>query len=88
MQWLMGDVRGRRFVYRQLEDAGIYRLTFTGDALTSAFNEGWRNSGIRLLNKLLQHCPKRLSEMQRENLKHASNTEGNASGPAPETSAG
>lgn len=70
MQWLMGDVRGRRFVHRLLERAGIYRLTFTGDALSSAFNEGQRNSGLRLMNELLQHCPKRLSEMQRENLKH------------------
>lgn len=67
--WLMGDVRGRRFVWRLLEDAGIYRSSFTGDALLTAFNEGQRNQGLRLMDELLQHCPKRLSEMQRESTK-------------------
>lgn len=84
----MGDVRGRRYIWCLLEDAGIYRTVYSTDAMYMALREGNRTAGIRLLDELLQHCPKRLSEMQRENLKHASNTEGNASGPAPETSAG
>lgn len=64
--WLMSDKRGRRVVWRLLEGAGIYRSTFTGDALTSAFREGERNQGLRLMDQVLQHCPDRVSEMQKE----------------------
>lgn len=64
--WLMDNAKGRRFIWRRLSEAGIYRVTFTGDALTSAFNEGQRNAGIRLMNLILQHCPERLSQMQKE----------------------
>lgn len=70
MQWLMADVRGRRFVYRLLEEAGIYKTSYTGEAISMAFREGNRNAGLALVDKLLQHCPKRLFEMQREHLKH------------------
>lgn len=75
MRWLMGDVRGRRFVWRLLEEAGIYRSSYLGDALAMAFREGERNRGLRLMDKLLQHCPKRLSEMQRENQRHERSNE-------------
>jgi hypothetical protein len=64
--WVMSDAKGRRFMWRRLADAGIYRTTFTGDALTSAFKEGERNAGIRLMTLILQHCPERLSQMQKE----------------------
>lgn len=88
MQWLMGDVRGRRFVYRLLEQAGIYRLTHTGEAISSAFNEGMRSAGLRLMNELLQHCPKRLFEMQRENLKHDRHDSSTSASSSPGTSNG
>jgi hypothetical protein len=64
--WLMGDKRGRRFVWRQLSEAGVYQLTFTGEALSSAFNEGKRNQGLKLLAQITRHCPDRLFEMQKE----------------------
>lgn len=66
MRWLMGDVRGRRFMWRLLEGSGIYRSSFTGEALSMAFNEGQRNVGLKLVDEITQHCPKRLSEMQTE----------------------
>lgn len=76
--WLMGERRGRRIWHRLLERAGIYHTSYTGEALSSAFKEGRRNLGLELMNELLQHCPSRLSEMQRENLKHErSSTERN-----------
>lgn len=64
--WLMSDKRGRRIVWRLLSEAGIYQLTFTGDALTSAFKEGQRNQGLKLVAQITQHCPDRFSEMQKE----------------------
>jgi hypothetical protein len=67
--WLMGDKRGRRFVWRQLAEAGVFQVTFTGEALSGAFKEGQRSRGLSLLASISQHCPGRYSEMQRENLK-------------------
>lgn len=39
---------GRRFVRRLLAECGIYRASFTGDAQTTAFNEGRRHVGLWL----------------------------------------
>lgn len=57
LQWVMADKRGRRVMHRQLEAAGVYRLSHTGEALSSAFNEGQRNRGLALLAELNAHCP-------------------------------
>ena len=64
--WLMSDKRGRRFVWRQLAEAGVYRQSFTGEPLTTSFNEGQRSTGLRLMAAIHQHCPERFSEMQKE----------------------
>lgn len=69
--WLMSDKRGRRFVWRLLERAGIYRLSFVqGSFDATAFREGQRNEGLRLMSSLHQHCPERVSEMQKEARNH------------------
>lgn len=68
--WLMSDKRGRRWMWRQLEGLGVYHVTFTGEALSSAFQEGRRSRGLDLVAAITQHCPQRYSEMQRENMKH------------------
>lgn len=47
--WLMSGKRGRRIVWRLLDRAGVFRHVFTGDALGTAFAEGCRNEGLRLL---------------------------------------
>lgn len=64
--WLMSDKRGRRYVWRLLERAGIYHPTFTGEALSSAYKEGQRNQGLKVLGEVIEHCPERFSEMQKE----------------------
>ncbi len=66
LKWLMSNKRGRRFVTRLLEQAGVYRLSFNTNALTMAFNEGTRNEGLRLLAQINEHCPKRYIEMLKE----------------------
>jgi hypothetical protein len=66
LKWLMSNKRGRRFVARMLERAGVWRLSFNTNALTMAFNEGTRNEGLRLLAQITAHCPDRYTEMLKE----------------------
>lgn len=66
LKWLMSNKRGRRFVFRLLERAGVWRLSFNTNALSMAFNEGARNEGLRLMALITQHCADRYSEMLKE----------------------
>jgi hypothetical protein len=58
LKWVMSNKRGRRFVHGLLEQAGVFRLSFTpGDPHATSFNEGLRNSGLRVLVQLHEHAP-------------------------------
>lgn len=58
---------GRLTVWRLLDMAGVYRLSFTGDPLWSAFNEGQRNIGNKLLGEIMAEFPAEYSLMTKEN---------------------
>lgn len=66
--WLMSDKRGRRWMWRRLGECGVYRLSYTigGVHADLAFSEGRRSVGLNLLAQLMQHCPDRFNEMQKE----------------------
>ena len=66
LKWLMSNKRGRRFVFRLLERAGVWRLSFNTNALSMAFAEGTRNEGLRLLAQITKHCLDRHAEMLKE----------------------
>lgn len=66
LKWLMGDKRGRRFIARSLEHAGVWRTSFSTDALVMAFNEGARNAGLRLLARITESLPKQYAVMLKE----------------------
>jgi len=66
LRWLMSDKRGRRIVWRWLESAGVWRLSFDPNALAMAFNEGSRNQGLHLLTLLLATCPALYNTMMEE----------------------
>jgi hypothetical protein len=63
LKWLMADPRGRRIVRRLLERSGVFRTSFTGDALGTAFREGERNAGLRLFDQIARFSPERLASM-------------------------
>lgn len=57
LQWLMSNKRGRRVMWRLLDQSGAYRLSFDPNSATvTAFNEGQRNIGLRLTAILNEHC--------------------------------
>jgi len=63
LKWLMSSKRGRRIVNRLLQNAGVFRVSFHTNALQMSFNEGNRNSGLKLLAAITEHCPDRYAEM-------------------------
>lgn len=58
MQAVMGTQAGRRFVWQVLAGrCGTFGASFTGEALTGAFNEGRRAVGLELMAALQEVCP-------------------------------
>lgn len=66
--WLMGNKRGRRIVWRILDRAGVFRLSFSSDAMAMAFAEGNRNEGLRILSAIHTLCPERYPVMVKEQI--------------------
>lgn len=67
LRFVMADARGRRFVWQLLGEAGIYRSSFATDPLVMAHNEGKRDTGLRLLDRLLRVTPGDYLKAQEEN---------------------
>ena len=66
VKWLMGSARGRRMLWRQLERAGVFRLSFNTNSMTMAFAEGARNEGLRLLSLIHANCSDQYPLMLKE----------------------
>ncbi len=66
LKWLMGSKRGRRIVWRLLDRAGVFRLSFNTNAMQMAFAEGNRNEGLRTLAQIHTLCPEMYPVMVKE----------------------
>lgn len=64
---LLQTYEGRRYFWLLLEDCGVFRNPFTGNALTTSFNAGEQNVGQKLLAHLIQTAPETFTVMQKEN---------------------
>lgn len=65
-KWLMNSKRGRRVVWRLLEQSGVFRLSFNTNAMSMAFAEGNRNFGNRTLSMIHTLCPELYATMVKE----------------------
>lgn len=65
-KWLMGRKQGRRIIWRQLERAGVFKLSFNTNAMQMAFAEGNRNEGLRTLSLIHQLTPELYPVMVKE----------------------
>lgn len=65
-KWLMSTARGRRIVWRMLEQSKVYQLSFSTDAMAMAFNEGNKNFGLQLLATISALAPAEYLEMIKE----------------------
>lgn len=65
-KWLMGSKRGRRIVWRLLDRAGVFRLSFNTNSMQMAFNEGNRNFGNRILAMINSVSPEAFTLMMKE----------------------
>lgn len=66
LKWLMGSKRGRRIVWRLLDRAGVFRLSFNTNAMQMAFAEGNKNEGLRTLAQIHALCPELYPVMVKE----------------------
>ena len=75
LKWLMGSKRGRRIVWRFLDRAGVFRLSFNTNSMTMAFNEGNRNEGLRILAQIHTLCPELYPVMVKEQIHDSRNAD-------------
>ncbi len=66
LKWLMGNKRGRRVIWRLLDQAGVFRSSFNTNAMTMSFAEGHRNYGLRILGMIHTQCPELYPTMMKE----------------------
>lgn len=64
-RFIMQTPEGRRYVWRLLREAGVFRTSFTGNSETF-FREGMRNMGLMIMNDLNEACPERYLQMTNE----------------------
>lgn len=57
---------GRRVLWAELGEAGVFRATFSTDPIAMAYNEGRRSRGLEMLDRILDLAPHRYLEMMRE----------------------
>lgn len=66
-KWLMADSRGRRLVWKQLEAARVFHPIYDPQPIPMAFNEGRRQHGLSLLDRINTLCPHLYQVMVQEN---------------------
>lgn len=64
--WLMAGPKGRRVVRRLLELTGVFRTSFSANAMQMAQQEGRKQAGYWLLDQIQRLCPDDYHTMMQE----------------------
>jgi hypothetical protein len=75
-RWLMANAEGRRFVWRLLAQAGMFRTSFSSNGLEFGRNEGNKNMGYMLISEIHESCPERYHQMVKENRQDGNRSDG------------
>lgn len=62
----LSNENSREWVWNLLTHCGIYRNSFVNDACATAYNEGMRNVGLRLLADIERFAPGSYDLMKKE----------------------
>lgn len=65
LKGILDSAGGRRFLWKLLEECGVYKISFTGNSHTF-FNEGKRQIGLRLIEDIFDASPSAYTEMRSE----------------------
>lgn len=71
---ILGMPEGRRFIWEELSDCGIFQGTFNTNGLLMGFQEGKRDRGLSLLTRVNQADRGAFARMQNEFLSEALKT--------------
>ena len=72
--FVLGSIQGRRFVWRYLEECGVMRTSFNGELTHStAFAEGSRNVGLKMLADVNEALPSAYLQMVEESKRRNKN---------------
>ena len=63
---IMSHADGRAWMWAMLGEANVYAETFNANASVSAYLQGQRAMGVRLLTQIHTYCPELHNQMQRE----------------------
>lgn len=66
VRWLASSKRGRRILWRIMEQSGVFRLSYAPSATAMAFNEGQRSYGNRVLSLIHEVAAESYPAMLRE----------------------
>lgn len=75
IKWLMGFKRGRRMLWRLLDQAGVFRSSFNTNAIAMSFAEGNRSYGLRIIDIIHEQCSELYPTMIKENSSHERNND-------------
>ena len=62
---VLSNPEGRRFIWKIMSEAGVFRTSFTGNSETF-FNEGKRSMGLMVLEEVMKADPGKFTQMQNE----------------------
>jgi hypothetical protein len=62
---LLSIPEGRRYIWKLMSSAGVFRTSFTGNS-TTFFNEGKREIGLMVISEVMAASPTAFAQMQNE----------------------